>query len=43
MKALREFIDKQKPHFEKGGKLEKFYSAFDAIETLLYVKHKEKV
>ena len=40
MKALREFIDKQKPHFEKGGKLEKFYSAFDAIETLLYVPDK---
>ena len=40
MKVLRKFIDKQKPHFENGGKLEKFYSAFDAIETLLYVPDK---
>ena len=40
MKVLRKFIDKQKPHFENGGKLEKFYSAFDTIETLLYVPDK---
>lgn len=37
MKGLRKFIDTIKPHFEKGGKLEKFHSFFDAIETLLYV------
>ncbi len=37
MKALRNFIDKQKPHFEKGGKLEKLHSMFDSVETLLFV------
>lgn len=37
MKGLRKIIDNIKPHFEKGGKLEKFHSFFDAIETLLYV------
>lgn len=37
MSTLRDFIDKQKPHFEKGGKLEKFHSVFDGIETFLFV------
>jgi Na+-transporting NADH:ubiquinone oxidoreductase subunit B len=37
MKALRNFIDKQKPHFEKGGKLENLHSMFDSVETLLFV------
>lgn len=36
MKALRDFLDKQKPHFEKGGKYEKFYFIFEAHETLLF-------
>ncbi len=36
MKLLRNFLDKQKPHFEKGGKWEKFYYIFEAHETLLY-------
>ncbi len=40
MKALRKFIDKQKPHFEKGGKFQKLESAFDAVETLFYVPDK---
>lgn len=40
MKALREFLDKQKPHFEKGGKFQKLESAFDAVETLFYVPDK---
>lgn len=37
MKALRNFLDKQKPHFEKGGKFEKLHAMFDSVETLLYV------
>ena len=37
MKALRNYIDKIKPHFEKGGKLEKFHSVFDGFETFLFV------
>jgi Na+-transporting NADH:ubiquinone oxidoreductase subunit B len=40
MKALRNLLDKQKPHFEKGGKFEKFHSTFDSIETLLFVPNK---
>lgn len=37
MKPLRKFLDKIKPNFEKGGKLEKLYPAFDAFETFLFV------
>ena len=40
MKVLRNYIDKIKPNFEKGGKLAKFNSFFDAIETLFYVPNK---
>lgn len=37
MKALRNYIDKLKPHFEKGGKFEKLHSVFDGFETFLFV------
>ncbi len=37
MKALRNYIDKIKPNFEKGGKLEKLHSVFDGFETFLFV------
>lgn len=37
MKFLRNKIDQIKPHFEKGGKFEKFHPAFEGFETLLYV------
>lgn len=40
MKALRNYLDKIKPNFEKGGKFEKLHSTFDAIETFLYVPKK---
>ena len=40
MKALRKFLDKQKPHFEKGGKFQKLHAAFDSVETLFYVPDK---
>ena len=40
MKALRNYIDKIKPHFQKGGKWEKFHSTFDAFETFLFVPNK---
>lgn len=40
MKVLRDFLDKQKPHFEKGGRFEKLQSTFDAFETFLYVPDK---
>jgi Na+-transporting NADH:ubiquinone oxidoreductase subunit B len=37
MKVLRKILDKQKPHFEKGGKFEKFHAMFDSMETLFFV------
>ena len=37
MKPLRKLVDRVKPNFEKGGKLEKFYPAFNALETFLFV------
>lgn len=37
MSALKNIVDKLKPHFEKGGKLEKFHSVFDGFETFLFV------
>ncbi len=40
MKFLRNFLDKQKPQFQKGGKFEKFHSTFDAFETFLFVPDK---
>ena len=40
MKAIRNFLDKQKPHFIKGGKFEKLHAMFDSVETLLYVPDK---
>ena len=36
MKFLRNQLDKLKHHFEKGGKLEKFYSAYEAFDTFLF-------
>lgn len=37
MKALRNYLDKIKPNFEKGGKLHAFLSVFDGFETFLFV------
>ena len=37
MSALRRFVDKIKPPFEKGGKLHMFLAGFEAIETFLFV------
>ncbi len=37
MKPLRKLLDKIKPNFEKGGKLQKFYPAYNAFETFLFV------
>ncbi len=36
MEFVRKLLDKQKPMFEKGGKLEKFYYLFEAGETFLF-------
>ena len=37
MKALRNYINKIKPHFEPGGKLSMFQSVFEGFETFLFV------
>ena len=37
MNFIRKNLDKIKKPFEKGGKLEKLYPAFDAFETFLFV------
>lgn len=37
MKAIRKFVDRIKPHFEEGGKLQAFHSVFDGLETFLFV------
>lgn len=36
MKFLRELLDKQKPLFHKGGKLENLYYLFEAGETFMF-------
>ena len=36
MKLLRSTLDKTAPLFEKGGKLEKLYPAYEAGDTFLY-------
>ena len=37
MKILRNMLDKVAPTFHEGGKLEKLYPLYDAIDTILYV------
>ena len=37
MKLFRNILNTVKPHFLKGGKLEKMYPAYDAFETFLFV------
>ncbi|MEO0551842.1 MAG: NADH:ubiquinone reductase (Na(+)-transporting) subunit B [Bacteroidota bacterium] len=36
MKFLRDALDSVKPHFEKGGKWEKFFYIYEAHDTLLF-------
>jgi Na+-transporting NADH:ubiquinone oxidoreductase subunit B len=40
MKSLRNYLDKVKPQFEKGGKFEKLRSTFEAFETFLFVPNR---
>lgn len=40
MKALRNYLDKIKPNFEKGGKLQMFGSTFEGFESFLFVPNK---
>lgn len=36
MKALRNYLNRVKPHFEPGGRLHAFQSVFDGMETFLF-------
>ena len=36
MKSIRKFLDKIRPAFEEGGKLERLYPLFEATDTFLY-------
>jgi len=36
VKFLRTFLDNQEKHFHKGGKLEKLFPLYEAIDTFLY-------
>lgn len=36
MKAIRNLFDKIEPHFEKGGKFEKYYALYEVFDTFLY-------
>lgn len=36
MKALRSLLDKLHPHFDKGGKYERFYPLFEAADSFIY-------
>ncbi len=34
--GLRSVFDKMEPHFEKGGKYEKWYALYEAVDTIFY-------
>ncbi|NVJ58926.1 MAG: NADH:ubiquinone reductase (Na(+)-transporting) subunit B [Gammaproteobacteria bacterium] len=36
MSKLRNFFDHLEPHFEKGGKYEKWYALYEAVTTIFY-------
>jgi Na+-transporting NADH:ubiquinone oxidoreductase subunit B len=40
MKPIRKFLDKIRPAFEEGGKLERLYPLFEATDTFLYTTDK---
>lgn len=34
--GLRAFLDNLEPHFEKGGRFEKWYALYEAVDTIFY-------
>ncbi len=36
MKWMRKQLDNMAPHFEKGGRYQKWYALFEAVDTFLY-------
>lgn len=41
--VLRKFLDSIEPEFEKGGRLERWYAVYEAIDTILYTPGKVTV
>lgn len=40
MQKLRQFLDAMEPHFLNGGRWEKFYALYEAIDTIFYMPRK---
>src|SRR6056297_1326615 len=38
--AIRQFLDGIEHHFEKGGKYERWYALFEAVDTIFYTPGK---
>jgi Na+-transporting NADH:ubiquinone oxidoreductase subunit B len=36
MAAIRQFLDGIEHHFEKGGKYERWYALYEAVDTIFY-------
>ncbi|BBI74742.2 hypothetical protein HAALTHF_41060n [Vreelandella aquamarina] len=36
MMGIRQTLDNLEPHFHKGGKYEKFYPLYEAVDTIFY-------
>ena len=34
--GLRSLLDNLEPHFEKGGRFEKWYALYEAVDTIFY-------
>ena len=34
--GIRQTLDNLEPHFHKGGKYEKFYPLYEAVDTIFY-------
>ena len=41
--SLRKYLDDLAPHFEKGGKYEKMYPLYEAVDTIFYSPSKVTV
>lgn len=39
MKFLRKLLDRARPTFEKGGRLSKFHSVYEGLESFLFTSH----
>ena len=37
--SLRSYFNSLEPHFEKGGKYEKYYPIFEMVETIFFTSN----